>query len=275
MSKAARTYMDAKRTSECGEQLPRLRRQPGWQSRARDRITEYTFTMGKAIRLECSVPQSWPQQKFELAVGENFIEDFGALPENIRRKIRFHVNGGVLRVIGDRSALDSVEVQASSGDTAPAVPSGTRDPLAGLERSADALPPAPSGARLEPPADAAAPPSSEANERTAAANDVGAVPAVSSDADRASDRAVRFRRFFDGLGPSLVHSLRVSIILELMKQEGIGTSRLSRLLRRPRQTVSEHASALERMGILKYERKGRRYSVNLEWLERVDRLLAR
>jgi DNA-binding transcriptional ArsR family regulator len=93
------------------------------------------------------------------------------------------------------------------------------------------------------------------------------------EATATSARVLRFRRFFDGLGRTLVHQFRATIILSLIEHGAMGTSKLSRVLARPRQTVSEHVAVLERAGILKYEQAGRRFSVDPDWLERVDRLV--
>ena len=220
--------------------------------------------MGKALRIDCPDPQTWflpPNGKFVLERGENHIADFDALPENVRRKIRSFVKSGYVRVIGDTSALDSGGVQANTNDAAAEIAATTRDRTD----------------HPTPPSEVASGPAlPEAPETSVAANDSSEMVAASRgrEATATSARVLRFRRFFDGLGRTLVHQFRATIILKLIEHGAMGTSKLSRVLARPRQTVSEHVAVLERAGVLKYEKAGRRYSVDPDWLERVDRLLA-
>lgn len=220
--------------------------------------------MGKPLRIDCPDPQIWywpPDGRFVLERGENHIADFDALPENVRRKIRSFVKRGYVRVIGDTSALDSAGVQANTNDAAADIAATTRDRID----------------HLAPPSELASVPTlPEAPETSVAANDSRHMLAANGgrEATGTSARVWRFRRFFDGLGRALVHQFRVAIILTLIERGAMGTSPLSRVLGRPRQTVSEHVAVLERAGVLKYEKAGRRYSVDPDWLERVDRLLA-
>jgi DNA-binding transcriptional ArsR family regulator len=219
--------------------------------------------MGKALRIDCPDPQTWwwpPDGRFVLERGENHIADFDALPENIRRKIRFFVKSGYVRVIGDTSALDSAGIQANTNDATADIAAATGD---GTDQPA-------------PPSDVASGRAlPEAPDAGIAANDSSDMGAANGDreATATSARVLRFRRFFDGLGRTLVHQFRATIILSLIEHGAMGTSKLSRVLARPRQTVSEHVAVLERAGILKYEQAGRRFSVDPDWLERVDRLV--
>ena len=219
--------------------------------------------MGKALRIDCPDPQTWflpPDGKFVLVQGENHIADFDALPESIRRKIRSFVKSGYVRVIGDTSALDSAGIQANTNDAAADIAATTGD---------GTVQPTP------PPDVALVRALPEAPDAGIAANDSSDIVAANRgrEATATSARVLRFRRFFDGLGRALVHQFRAAIILKLIERGAMGTSKLSRVLARPRQTVSEHVAVLERAGVLRYEKAGRRYSVDPGWLERVDRLL--
>ncbi len=219
--------------------------------------------MGKALRIDCPDPQIWcwpPDGRFVLERGENQIADFDALPENVRRKIRSFVKSGYVRVIGDTSALDSAGIQANTNDAAADIAATT---------------PGRSDHSTQPSDAAAVPALPETPEAAIAANDGSDIVAANRgrEATATAARVLRFRRFFDGLGRTLVHQFRATILLKLIEHGAMGTSKLSRVLARPRQTVSEHVAVLERAGVLKYEKAGRRYIVDPDWLERVDRLL--
>lgn len=194
--------------------------------------------MGTPRRIESSERYCWPQHEFEITRGENIIPDFDELPEPVRRKLRYLIERGAVRVLdGEDDSRDA----ANDARSLPAIQAVNRIDAAG------------------------------------AASPTVASPAVERPSREGTglEEIFEIARDLSDFGTALASPIRAAIVIVIARDGALAPSELARLLRKPRQTVSRHALSLERAGVLISEREhgARRYRLAGRSAERVARLL--
>ena len=206
--------------------------------------------MGTPRRIESSERYCWPQHEFEISRGENVIPDFDELPEPVRRKLRYLIERGAVRVL-DGGGVEQVATDAHTANQNDATSQAAAEVSAAAE--------SPSFTSIDPHSVQLSPPV------------VGQDPSGPFDVGKIFDLA----RDLAALGTALGNPLRAAILIVLASGRALAPSELARLLGRPRQTVSWHALFLERGGLLISERESgvRRYRISARAAERVALLL--